>query len=134
MMRKLAKPVLAVAAVAAVGASMWIIAGIWHNLIMANLYEDVHATHDGLGLLLAAYFVLATFMVYLYPAYRRGNHPVVNGFVFGAIIGLLWVFPHGLAMAGAHDTSVIYVVKNSVWHMVEQGIGGIVVGLIFGRG
>ena len=131
MTRKAIRPLLAVVAT---GLAMWIVAGIWHNLVMANLYESVHATHDGLGLLLVAYFVLAAFMVYLYPSYAAGKHSVLRGLVFGAIIGLLWVFPHGLAMAGAHDTSVAYVLKNSLWHMVEQGFGGIVVGLVLGGG
>ena len=131
MTLKAIRPLLAVVAT---GLAMWIVAGIWHNLIMANLYESVHATHDGLGLLLVAYFLLAALMVYLYPFYAARKHSVLRGFVFGAIIGLLWVFPHGLAMAGAHDTSVVYVLKNSLWHMVEQGIGGVVVGLVLGGG
>jgi hypothetical protein len=114
------------------GFGMWVVAGIWHNLIMASLYDDVHATHDGLGLLLVAYFVLAGFMAYLYPLIYGGKRPILNGLRFGMIIGLLWVFPHGLAMAGAHGDSIIYVIKNSAWHMVEQGIGGVIVALIFG--
>jgi len=115
------------------GIGMWIVAGLWHNLIMANLYKDVHATHDGIGLLLVAYFVLAGFMAYLYPFIYKGKKTVIDGLKFGMLIGLLWVFPHDLAMAGAHDTSLIYVIKNGVWHMVEQGIGGIILALIYGK-
>ena len=100
------------------GLGMWIIAGIWHNLIMANLYEHIHATHEGLGILLVAYFILALLMSYLYSRGYRGKSPLIEGLIFGAIIGLVWVLPHGLAMAGAHNTSIIYVIKNSLWHMV----------------
>ena len=109
------------------GLGMWIVAGIWHNLIMANLYEHVHARHEGLGILLVAYFVLAVLMAYMYPLGYKGRKPIVEGVRFGAIIGLLWVFPHGLAMAGAHGTSIMYVIKNSLWHIVEQGIGGVII-------
>jgi len=115
------------------GFGMWVIAGVWHNLIMANLYEHVHAAHDGLGLLLVAYLILAAFMAYLYPLLHKKKRPVIEGLKFGVIIGLLWVFPHGLAMAGAHDSSVVYVIKNSLWHTVEQGIGGIIIALVYGN-
>ena len=91
------------------GLGMWIIAGIWHNLIMANLYKDVHATHEGLGVLLVAYFILALIMAYIYPLGYKGKSTVIEGLRFGNIIGLLWVFPHGLAMAGAHGDSIIYL-------------------------
>ncbi|MEN8194286.1 MAG: hypothetical protein ABFS12_15805 [Bacteroidota bacterium] len=53
------------------GATMWIVAGIWHNLIMANLYEAVHAKHEGIGLMLVGYFILALFMAYLYPLFQK---------------------------------------------------------------
>jgi len=115
------------------GLGMWIVAGIWHNLIMANLYKNVHATHEGLGILLVAYFILALLMSYIYPLGYKGKKPWIEGLRFGIIIGLLWVFPHGLAMAGAHGDSIIYVFKNSLWHMVEQGIGGIIIALVYGK-
>ena len=115
------------------GFGMWIVAGIWHNLIMANLYKNVHATHEGLGILLVAYFILALLMAYIYPLGYKGKKPWIEGLRFGIIIGLLWVFPHGLAMAGAHGDSIIYVFKNSLWHMVEQGIGGIIIALVYGK-
>ncbi len=115
------------------GLGMWIVAGLWHNLIMASFYENTHAKHEGLGILLFAYFALAAFMAYLYPRLNKKKKPVIEGLQFGVIIGLLWVFPHGLAMAGAHDTSILYVLKNSSWHMVEQGIGGIIIAMIYGK-
>ena len=115
------------------GLGMWVIAGIYHNLIMANLYDETQATHEGLGILLVAYFILALIMANVYPLGYKGNSPALEGLRFGIIIGLLWVFPHGLAMAGAHGESIIYVIKNSAWHMVEQGLGGVIIGLIYGK-
>jgi hypothetical protein len=57
---------------------MWDVAGFWHNLIIVNLYKDVHETHDKIGLLLVAYFILAGFMVYLYPIIYKGMKPILE--------------------------------------------------------
>ena len=117
-----------------VGFTMWVISGLWHNLILANFYASANeASHEGIGILLIAYIILGLFMAYLYPLGYKGGKPAIEGLRFGALTGLLWVFPHELAMVGAHGESLSYVLKNAVWHAVEQGLGGIVVGLIYGR-
>ena len=72
-------------------------------------------------------------MAYVYPLGYKGKKPVWEGLRFGMIMGVLWVFPHELAMAGAHGDSLAYVFKNAAWHLVEQGVGGIVIGLVYGR-
>ncbi|NQT25670.1 hypothetical protein HQ585_09965 [candidate division KSB1 bacterium] len=117
-----------------VGFTMWVISGLWHNLILANFYaSEIEASHDGIGILLIAYLILGLFMAYMFPLGYNGGRPAIEGLRFGALIGLLWVFPHELAMVGAHGESLSYVLKNAAWHAVEQGLGGIVVGLIYGH-
>ena len=114
------------------GIGMWAVAGIWHNLVMANLYQSVQK-HDSIGLFLIAYLILGLLMGYMYPfGYKRGK-PIWEGLRFGIVVGILWVFPHGLVMAGAHGDSMIYLFKNAAWHMIEQGIGGIIIGLVYGK-
>lgn len=100
--------------------SMWVVAGLWHNLILPGLYDNLHAEHDGIGVLAIAYVILAVFMVCLAPRNLAEAGPT-RWFVYGATIGLLWVFPHGLAMAGAHGESLAYVFKNAAWHALEPG-------------
>ena len=113
---------------------MWIFSGLWHNLILANFYaSETGAEHEGIGILLIAYLILALFMAYLYPQLYKGGRPAIEGLKFGAMIGLLWVFPHELAMAGAHGESLSYVFKNATLHVFEQGWGGLVLGLIYGQ-
>lgn len=113
------------------GTGMWVIAGVWHNMIMPNLYEGVHASHDGIGLLLVSYYILSLFMSYLYTAIHENENNIMKGMKVGVIVGVLWVFPHGLAMAGAHGDSLLYVLKNSAWHIFEQGVGGVIIGFFY---
>ena len=130
-MENLKKTLFALLAALASGFGMWVTGGIWHNLILANLYPDQNPVHEGLSILLIAYFILGGFMAYLYPLIYSGEKPLVDGLIFGAIIGLLWTFPHGLAIAGTHGDSIMYEIQNSTYHMLEQGIGGIILAFVF---
>lgn len=111
---------------------MWVVAGLWHNLILPNVNENIHPHHEGLGLLLVAYLILAILMAYLYLLSYKGQNPLLEGLRLGVVIGLLWVFPHGLAMASTHNTSITYEINNALWHIVEQGIGGVIIALVHG--
>jgi len=112
--------------------SMWLLAGLWHEVIMASFYQnETHATHEDSLIIFLAYLILGLIMAYIYPLGYKGGRPFVEGLRFGIIMGLLWVFPHELAMAGAHGDSLLYVFKNAAWHIVEQGAGGIVIALIY---
>ena len=115
------------------GFGMWVVAGLWHNLILPNVDENVHPHHEGLGLLLVAYFILAILMAYIYSLSYKGVNPIMEGLRLGVVVGLLWVFPHGLAMASTHSTSIVYEINNAIWHIVEQGIGGVIIALVYGR-
>jgi hypothetical protein len=115
------------------GLGMWVIAGLWHNLILPLLNNNIEAHHEGFGLMLIAYFILAILITYIYSLTYKGGKPIIEGIKIGVIIGILWVFPHGLTMAAAHDTSIVYEIKNALWHMIEQGIGGIIIATIIGK-
>ena len=122
--------------IAAISSSitMWILAGLWHEVIMSQFYsEEAHATHEGTGIIFIAYLVLGIIMTYFYSPNRTEKRSYITGLKFGAIMGILWIFPHELAMAGAHGTSILYVFKNALWHIVEQGAGGIVIAVILKR-
>jgi len=128
--RQLAKILISIVAG---GLGMWIIAGLWHNLVLPIFNKNIVAHHEGLSIMLIAYFILAILMTYIYSISYEGGKPVVEGLKIGVIIGILWVFPHGLTMAAAHDTSIIYEIKNAIWHMVEQGIGGMIIALLMNK-
>lgn len=116
------------------GIGMWLLAGLWHKILMVQFYTvETHASHEGTGIIFLAYLVLGLLMAYMYPLGYKGGRPWIEGLRFGILIGILWVFPHELAMAGAHSGPLAYVFKNAAWHIVEQGTGGIIVGLIYSK-
>ncbi len=108
------------------GLSMWIIGGLWHNLVLPSVNENIHPHHEGLGITLLAYIILAMLMQLVLVFVREHEYKLWYGLVFGATIGLIWVFPHGLSMAAIHHTPIIYEFKNALYHLFEQGIGGLI--------
>ena len=111
---------------------MWLTAGLWHKVILAQFYtEQTGADHGGTGVILIAYLILAAMMTSAYPKLNITGKPLVAGLKFGVFIGVLWVFPHELAMAGAHSESLVYPFQNAAVHIVEQGVGGILIALIY---
>lgn len=121
------KPIKLFLATAAGGFGMWVVGGLWHNLLLPIINDQVMAHHDGLGIGLIAYLILAFLLTYLYLQSYKKRNTLFEGARIGIVVGILWVFPHGLMMAGIHDTSIIYEIKNTLYHMIEQGIGGIIV-------
>ena len=118
---------------------MWLLAGLWHMLIMSAYYatatpEGVAREEPMMQFIVIGYLVLGLLMAYIYPKGYAGGAPLTEGVKFGVAIGLLWVLPHGLVMYGVHQigTGALLVV-DSLWHVAEQGAGGAVIGLIYSR-
>lgn len=113
------------------GLGMWITGGLYHNLILPSINDAIHPHHEGLGITLIAYFILAFLMTHIYSISNTNVDTVIKGIRLGVIIGILWVFPHGLTMAGTHETSLVYEFKNTLYHLFEQGFGGLIVFYVY---
>ncbi|MDH5465119.1 MAG: hypothetical protein OEW60_05780 [Thiovulaceae bacterium] len=113
---------------------MMMLAGVWHEVIMLKFYaKETGASHEGTAIIFLSYLILSFLMVVLYNQRKSYAQKLRDGIYFGALMGVLWVFPHELAMAGAHGESLSYVLINGVWHVVEQALGGFIIAFIFSR-
>lgn len=126
------------ALVASVVASVvaFLLSSLWHVVLMSDYYESVTVGGREAPLMWAvglAYLVVGIIMAYMYPKGYEGGSPVGEGLKFGAIIGLLWWFPTNLVLYGILDgpSSVIFV--DGAWHIFEEGIAGVALGLVYGR-
>ena len=127
-------PFRAVAAAIAGALVMWITAGIWHEIAAAAFYAgNIDGQHQGLGIIFVAYVLLAVLITFFLRHTRLTSSPLLNGLILGATIGILWVFPHELTLAAAHGEPLDGVFGNALWHMVEQGIGGLIIALVMTR-
>jgi len=81
------------------------------------------------------YVVLALLMAYVYPIGYKGGSALMVGLKFGAIMGLIWIVPHSIVMLGVEGTIPFqFIAVDGMWHLVEQGAGGVVIAMLYGKG
>jgi len=118
----------------ATGLAMFLLGGAWHMGIMGDFYRE-HSSNPNepiLGFIILGYLVLAAIMTYVYPLGENKKEVAwMDGLRFGVIVGLIWVTPHAIILIGAEAVAPISVVVDGLWHLVEQGIGGIVLATVF---
>jgi hypothetical protein len=116
---------------------MCLLAGLWHMLIMDGFYMEhssaIALAEPRMQFIILGYLILGLLMAYIYPKGYGGGGSVSEGLRFGAILGLLWVLPHGVVLHGVEfGAAGLLILVDAVWHMVEEGAGGIVMALIYG--
>ena len=111
---------------------MFLLGGLWHMSIMNTFYEEHSAAsplnEPKLQFIVLGYLILGFLMAYIFPKGYRGGGAVGEGLRFGAVIGLLWVLPHAVVLHGVEFGAMgELILVDAVWHMVEQGVGGVAV-------
>ncbi|MDE2150121.1 MAG: DUF1761 domain-containing protein [Gammaproteobacteria bacterium] len=75
-------------------------------------------------------------LAYLYPIGYKGGSPVKEGFRFGILTGVLvgssWVL--GVGATQPVTSLSTWVAVESAFVLIQFGLAGIVIGLIYGRG
>jgi hypothetical protein len=107
---------------------------LWHRVILGNFYmENLSSSlpEPNALFVLLGFLILAVLMAYIYPHGYKGGSALKEGLRFGVIIGLLWFLPFNVLMIGVVGKSGTLVVVDGLWRLVEQGIGGIVIGYVY---
>lgn len=126
------------------GIVMFLLAGLFHMMIpmikdnyaawMAeanprrDMVEPIHFV-----MVVVSYVILALLMAYIYPLGYKGGSPIKEGFVFGALMGLLSRVPVALVVWSTLFVDKNWVITEGIWHMLEEGIGGIVIAFVYGK-
>jgi Zn-dependent protease with chaperone function len=128
-------------ATAAAFAVMFGVGGLTHLV----LFKDWLLNHPGLAgninrpepmlqYTIAALLLLAFIMAYLYPKGMEGDNKIMQGLKFGIIISVLFFFPCNLIQYSMTTAlSMKAILMDAVLHAVEQGLGGIVIALVYGN-
>ena len=116
----------------------FLLGGLWHMILMGDFYTAHMATilrpEPSIPFIGLGYLVLGMLMAYTYPLGYKGGSAVKEGFRFGALIGLIWILPLSLMLHGTINISLVVVLVDAGWHIVQEGLAGIVLAFIYGSG
>jgi hypothetical protein len=90
--------------------------------------------HPQLPILFLSVFVLATLMALVYARVPPSGSVLRDGLWLGILFALAWTVPGGLSRFGAlQGVELGKVFADAAWHLIEEGIGGIVLVLVHAR-
>jgi hypothetical protein len=124
-------------------AVMFALGGLWHMMLMENWYNAHVGAIDNPALIkrdppMLEYIalgclVLAFLMSYMYGNYTTNDSKIMKGLRFGMVMGLIAFLPFETILYGAtmlFSRSALLV--DTIWNMVNGGIGGIVIAMVYG--
>jgi hypothetical protein len=118
-------------------AVMFALSGLWYMVLMSKFYraqdQGIMREQFNFLFLVLGYVVLAFLMSLIYPIGYKGGSLVKEGLRFGVLIGLVVWLTANLTLHGVLNNTLASALVDSVWHIVEQGIGGIVIALVYGK-
>ena len=50
-----------------------------------------------------------------------------------ALIGLIWILPFSVILHGVWNLPLTGVIVDSAWHVIEEGLVGIAIALVYGK-
>jgi hypothetical protein len=102
--------------------------------IESNVNSSMLRAPPNLYLVFFGYLVLSFLMTIAYQRFVtvKGS-PAWCGIRFGMMSGVVWLMPYSLVLFGVYNFPYIVLPVDFIWALVEQGLGGLVIGIIFGR-
>jgi hypothetical protein len=128
-----------IVAVIAASLVMFSLAGLYtgvlaREFIAAHVDQSLLRTPPNLILVFFGYVVLALLMSVLYSRLVRvTSSPAWSGLCFGMVAAVCWLMPYSLVLFGVYRFPYVALPLDFAWAFIEQGIGGLVIGLIFGK-
>lgn len=109
----------------------------WHVVVMKDNYAEwtVDVKRDALDMIPVAVggLLFTLVMAYMYPMGYKGGAPWMEGLRFGILIGLVASVANNIMFYGAWNIATDWVIVDSVWHIVQAGVAGVVIGVMYGK-
>ena len=120
---------------------MFAVGGLWYAGLMAEFYENNFATFGSLARpttifpqLIVEIIIVAFILAWIFPKISKGEYLLKGGLMMGAVVGLLIALPGYLAqMAVGTGVEWAGIIVDTLFRIVEQGVGGLVVAWIYRR-
>ncbi len=118
-------------------AVMAVLGGLWHKVLLGSFYEahfkyiaDADMVIVMIGLFLTGFLLSA-----IYPIGYKGGSPSSEGYRFGMLMGAVWIVPTAFVIfLGADLVTPVGILVDLPWHiLIEEGLAGMVIGLVYGK-
>ena len=126
-------------AVIAASVAMFSLAGLYTGVlarafIASHVDQSLLRTPPNLILVFLGYVALALLMSVLYARLVRvTGSPAWSGLRFGMVAAVCWLMPYSLVLFGVYKFPYAALPLDFAWALLEQGIGGLVIGMISGK-
>lgn len=118
---------------------MFCLAGLFTG-VLARAFIAEHVapamlrTAPNLALTYAGYLLLGLLMAFAFRHVARPDQkPAVAGLKLGLLTGVVWLMPYSLVLFSVYNFPYAAIPLDFGWALVEQGLGGLVIGLVQGR-
>lgn len=118
---------------------MFGLAGIYtrllaHDFIQTEVAPALLRAPANLALVFAGYLGLALLMTSIYQR-TLGQRPssAWSGWCFGMVSAVCWMMPYSLVLFGVYAFPYAALPMDFGWALLEQGTGGLVIGLILNK-
>jgi hypothetical protein len=119
------------------GLVMFLLSGLWYQVLTAKMHQEgfqaIARSQSLYPWVVASYLVLAFVMSAMYPIGYKGGAPAKEGAVFGLLVGLLVGLSTNVLYYGVWNVPLSAQLIDSAWELVEKGLGGIAIALVWGR-
>jgi len=102
---------------------------LWHGVLLNDYARLKVPISVYLGLAGLVYAVIAAILVYLYW-YTHTRNLKYKGLYMGALMGFFIYLIAFVLGVSFNQSSTEHIVVDFVWQMIEQGIGGSLIGLM----
>jgi len=104
------------------------------EFIVSNVDSALLRNPPDLLITFLGYLFLAALMAYTYRFFVQKFHsPAKSGLFLGLASAVVWMMPYSVVLFSIYNFPYIALPLDFAWVLVEQGVGGILIGLIQGR-
>jgi hypothetical protein len=116
---------------------MALLGGLWHKVLLGSFYGEhfKYIADADMVMVMIGLFLTGFLLSAIYPVGYKGGSPASEGYRFGMLMGAVWMIPTAfIIFLGAGLVTPVGILVDMPWHiLVEEGIAGLVIGLVYGK-
>lgn len=123
------KPFLVGALVAAI--VNFFLGYLWYVVLFAEQYGNTDNPDGNMAMIFVGMLLGTLALAAVYDKWAAGEHSLMGGLKFGALVGLIPGLSYAVVMYGTGDFSVTVTALESAYGIVAFGLSGAIIGFIY---